>query len=421
MKMKQTLSAFAVLGTVAAFSACGGSGFDSGSGASSGAGEASAAAKQTPTAKEVSVLIGSSGDAETKAVTDAVAAWSKQSGIAGKVIVATDLTQQASQGFAAGTPADVIYTSTDAFAGWVKANNLYAYGDQLANSDDFYPSLKQAFTGADGKFYCAPKDFSTLQLVINDKLWKAAGLTDADHPKTWDDLATVGKKLTQGKVKGLTLAPEIQRVGVFLAQNGGGLVTDGTATANSDANVEALAWVKQAMADGWAATSADLGSGWGGEAFGKEQAAMVIEGNWIKGTMESDYADVDYTVVELPQGKTKGTLQYTNCWGVTAKSDNIGGAVSLVEFLTTKEQQLAFAKAFGVMPSIQSAKSDWSAANPTMTPFVNGVQYAQNLPAQVGAGDVISDLNAQLSQLKTKEPKAILDSVQANLEPVVAG
>lgn len=94
--------------------------------------------------------------------------------------------------------------------------------------------------GGSGKFYCAPKDFSTLQLVINDKLWKAAGLTEADYPKTWDDLATVGRKLTQGKVKGLTFSPEIQRVGAFLAQGGGGLVTDGKATANSKANVEAL-------------------------------------------------------------------------------------------------------------------------------------------------------------------------------------
>lgn len=78
--------------------------------------------------------------------------------------------------------------------------------------------------GGSGKFYCAPKDFSTLQLVINDKLWKAAGLTEADYPKTWDDLATVGRKLTQGKVKGLTFSPEIQRVGAFPAQGGGGLV-----------------------------------------------------------------------------------------------------------------------------------------------------------------------------------------------------
>ena len=32
--------------------------------------------------------------------------------------------------------------------------------------------------------------------------------------------------------------------------------------------------------------------------------------------------------------KNKGTLQYTNCWGVTAKGDNVGGAVDLVKYLT---------------------------------------------------------------------------------------
>ena len=38
------------------------------------------------------------------------------------------------------------------------------------------PKLVEAFT-IDGRFYCAPKDFSTLALVINNKLWKDAGLT----------------------------------------------------------------------------------------------------------------------------------------------------------------------------------------------------------------------------------------------------
>ncbi|GAA1397795.1 sugar ABC transporter substrate-binding protein [Luteococcus peritonei] len=416
-KTTRTTALLAAVCLPMALTACGGGGFDSGSGASA---SSSAEAKQTPTAKEVTVLIGSSGDAETKAVTEAVAAWSKQKGIPAKVQVAADLPQQAAQGFAADSPADVVYTATDVFASWVKAGNLYAYGDQLSNADDYYDGLKQAFT-SEGKFYCAPKDFSTLQLVINDKLWKEAGLTEADHPKTWEDLATVGKKLTKGKVKGLTFGPEIQRVGVFLAQNGGGLETDGKATANSEANVEALTWVKQAMADGWAAYSSDLGSGWGGEAFGKQQAAMVIEGNWITGALEGDFSDVDYTVVELPEGKTKGTLQYTNCWGVTAKGDNIGGAVDLVEHLTTTEQQLAFAKAFGVMPSRKSAKEQWTKDNPAMVPFINGADYAQNLPAEVGALDVIKDMNAQLGQLKTKEPKAILDGAQSNLEAIVAG
>lgn len=145
--------------------------------------------------------------------------------------------------------------------------------------------------------------------MINQDLWKKAGLTDADIPKTWEDLEKVGKKLTQGKVKGLTFGPEVQRLGVFMAQAGGGLVTDGKATANSEANVEGLDFVKKGMADGWMAYSSDLGAGWGGEAFGKGQAAMVIEGNWITGAMQGDYSDVKYTVAELPAGKAKGTLQ----------------------------------------------------------------------------------------------------------------
>lgn len=71
------------------------------------------------------------------------------------------------------------------------------------------------------------------------------------------------------------------------------------------------------------------------------------------------------------------------------------------------------------MPSLKSAKDQWSKENPAMVPFVNGADYAQNLPAEVGAQDVIKDMNAQLSQLKAKEPKAILDGVQTNLQAVI--
>lgn len=314
----------------------------------------------------------------------------------------------------------MLYVSTDALGNYSKAGNLLAYGDDLKNKDDFYPALREAFT-VDGKLMCAPKDFSTLQLIINTDLWQAAGLTEADHPKTWADLKAVSQKLTKDGVVGLAFGPEIQRIGVFLAQNGGGLVTDGKATANSDANVEALGFVKQGMTDGWMAYSSDLGAGWGGEALGKKMAAMVIEGNWITGAMKSDYSDVKYAAVELPAGKEKGTLQFTNCWGVSAKGDNTAGAQDLVTHLTSTEQQLAFAKAFGVMPSVKSAEAEWSKAIPEMAAFIKGAAYAQNLPAQVGAADVIKDFNSELSQLKSKEPKTILDQVQNNLQPVVEG
>jgi len=402
----------AALATAAALtlSACGG-GFSSTS--------STPAASQSANTNPISVLIGSSGDAETASVKSAVAAWSAKSGIQAEVKVASDLVQQATQGFAGGKPDDVLYVSTDQLAGWAKNGSLEAYGDQLSNKADFYPGLVQAFT-YDSKFYCAPKDFSTLALVINKSMWADAGLTDADVPTTWDQLSAVAKKLTKGKRVGLAFGPEIQRVGVFMAQAGGGLMSaDGKAQADAQANVDALTYVKGLLNDGTAAFSSDLGAGWGGEAFGKKMAAMVIEGNWITGAMTSTYPNVEYTVAELPAGVQKGTLQYTNCWGISADGDNKAAAISLVEFLTTTDQQLTFAKDFGVMPSVQSATAQYKTDNPTMVPFINGAEYAQNLPAMAGAADVIKEFNSQLAGLKTKDPKAILDDTQKNLQAIV--
>ena len=147
---------------------------------------------------------------------------------------------------------------------------------------------------------------------------------------------------------------------------------------------------------------------------------MVIEGNWITGALSNDYSSLEYTVAELPEGPGgKGTLQFTNCWGMAADSPNQQAALDLVEYLTSADSQLAFSEAFGPMPSIKSAASDWTAANETLKPFLAGAEYAQFPPNQAGSADVIADFNSQLESLKTADPKTILDSVQSNLEAVV--
>jgi multiple sugar transport system substrate-binding protein len=394
--------------------ACGGSGFeepadDAGTGATT---------ELTSSDDALSVLIASSGDAETDAVTEAVAAWSEDSGVAAEVQVASDLPQQLSQGFAAGSPPDLFYLSPDAIAGYAANGSLQPYGDLVANADDFYPSLVENFT-IDDTFYCAPKDFSTLALVINTELWEDAGLTDADLPTTWDELADVAKTLTTGDQVGLALSNEYQRLGVFMAEAGGGLVVDGEPVADSAGSVEGLEYVQTHLKGGTFAYAADLGSGWGGEAFGKEQAAMVVEGNWITGALSTDFPDVDYQVAELPAGPAgKGTLQFTNCWGMAADSPNQEAALDLVEHLTSTEQQLAFSEAFGPMPSIQSAASAWTDANPDLAAFLDGAEYAQFPPTWAGATDVVTDLNSQLESLETGDPQQILDDAQSNLEAI---
>ncbi len=86
-------------------SACGG-GFD----------QKSSAQQNTGGKAKLTILIGSSGDAETSAVKDAAKKWSDKSGNTAEVVVASDLAQQLGQGFAGGTPPDVFYADAAASA-----------------------------------------------------------------------------------------------------------------------------------------------------------------------------------------------------------------------------------------------------------------------------------------------------------------
>lgn len=420
--MKRRITRSLLMGTVAAAAAVALAGCGSGFGGSSNGGStpgASLSSSKDP----LTVLIGSSGDAETKAVTSAVSAWSQTSGSKATVIPANNLDQQLAQGFAAKKPADVFYLSTGSLPGYAANGSLLAYGDQLPSSlkSDFYPSLVKNFT-YNGKLYCAPKDFSTLQLIVNTDKWKAAGLTSADYPKTWDDLAAVAKKLTTGGTTGLVVSGQYERLGAFMVQAGSNLTNaDSTkVTANDPANVEALTYAQSLLKAGSMKFAADVGTGWGGEAFGKGLGAMTIEGNWISGAMSSDFPNIHYAVVPLPAGpKGQGTLQFTNCWGIAADSPNQKAALNLVEKLTSKEDQLQFAKAFGVMPSIQSAASTWKAEYPQFVPFLDAASYAQGTPTLKGVSNVITSLDGQIAQLKTTDPKTILDSAQSNLQALL--
>ncbi|WP_109210285.1 MULTISPECIES: extracellular solute-binding protein [Microbacterium] len=409
------LAAGALLVTGAlALTGCG-SGFDD----SEGTGGGAADGELTSSDEGLTILFGSSGDAETDAVTEAAQAWSEESGVEVEVKVATDQAQELSQGFAAGDPPDLFYLAPEFLAGYADNGSLVAYGDQLENKDDFYPSLVENFT-YDDQFYCAPKDFSTLALIINKGLWDAAGLTDDDIPTTWDELSTVAQTLTKDGVVGLSFGWEWQRIGTFMAQAGGGLVEDGEVIANSQENVDALTYVQEQMVAGTFAYAQDLGAGWGGEAFGKQLSAMTIEGNWITGAMTNDYPDVEYVVAELPEGPGgKGTLQFTNCWGMAADSPNQQAALDLVEYMTSADQQLAFSEAFGPMPSAQSAADQWTSANPTLAAFLAGADYAQGFPTYDGSSDAITDFNSQLQGLKDGDPQQILDTVQSNFEAIV--
>lgn len=404
--IRRTVLAAVAASALLATAACG-SGFDD-DGDDSGTQQGGSAALQ--------ILIGSSGQAETKAVQDAAAAWASSSGNTATVTPAQDLPQQLGQAFAGDTPPDVFYVDAARFADYASVGALEPYADKISNPDDFYESLRTTFTYQD-KFYCAPKDFSTLALQINTDLWTKAGLTDADVPTTWDQLTTVAQKIKAKGVVPLAIGETRDRVGAFMVQAGGWITNAGgtQATADSPENLQALRYVQGLLKQGLARYPSNLDVGWAGEAFGKGKAAMTIEGNWIKGGMQADFPNVKYTVHPLPAGpKGQGTLSFTNCWGIAAKSKFKDQAIKFVEAMSTVDQQMTFAKAFGVMPSRQSARDQYSQQFPADKPFIDGAEYAQGPVNAPKMDSVLADFDAGLLGLATGDPKALLARVQKN-------
>jgi multiple sugar transport system substrate-binding protein len=404
----------AAVGTLSLATACGGGGFSS-SGSS---------AKQQTGKATLNVLIASSGDAETAAVKSAAGAWSTKTGNTATVVAAQNMDQQLGQAFAANKAPDVFYLDAAKFADYASEGALYAYGDKAAGASDFYPSLKADFTYK-GTFYCAPKDFSTLALEINTAMWKKAGLTSADIPTTWAQLTSVSQKLKAG-LKGVTplvISTGHDRMDAFLVQAGGGLVDkSGAVTANSPANAMGLTYAQSLLKSGLLKFNTQVGAGWGGEAFGKGKAAMTIEGNWIEGAMKSDYPSVKYQIVPLPAGPAgKGTLEFTQCWGIPQSSKFKTQALDFVNAMTAADQQMAFAKAFGVMPSRQSDATAYTTAFPTDKVFLDGASYGVGPVNAPKLTSVLTDYDNQLTKLGSTTPAAILSRLQKNMQSAVGG
>ncbi|MET9179014.1 extracellular solute-binding protein [Kitasatospora aureofaciens] len=405
--------------TLAAAAACAALALGAVTGCSSSGGFGDPSAKQSSGANQnLTVLIATSGEAETAAVKAATADWARRTGNTVTVQIAANINQQLGQAFAGGNPPDLFYVNSDQFANYAKGGSLYAYGDRIPDADDFSEQLRKAFS-YQGKLTCLPKDSSTLGLAVNTDLWKQAGLTEADYPTSWQQLSDDAAKLTRDGVTGLVTAPDHQRLGALLKQAGGWITDPGQTamTADSPANKQALEFLQGMMKAGSAKYVSEVDAGWGGEALGKGKAAMTIEGNWLKGAMAKDYPGVPYKVLPLPAGPAgPGTLSFSNCWGIAAKSSHRAAGVDLVKHLTSADQQLEFAKAFGVMPSRTSALAAYAATYPESKAWVDGVAHAQPPVTVPGFNQVLTQFDTDLQSLRTGDPATILAALQRNGE-----
>ncbi len=298
---------------------------------------------------------------------------------------------------ASGAGPDVFYVDSFKMPDLIKAGALASVPTgALTDPNDIYPSLREVFTGADGKLVCPPKDFSTLALVYDADFLKSKGV---NPPTTWDELKAAAVKLTTDGRTGLVMGFEYPRVGTFMFQAGGAMTDSKISkmTVNSAENKAAFSYLSDLYKTKALQAPDEVGAGWAGEALGKQKAAMVIEGNWIVSFMKKDFPGVKAGFAELPSGpKGKGTFAFTVCYGVNKNSKNQAAAWKLVDALTNAEGSLNWTNAFNVMPAHASVADKWLAARPELKPFVNGAAYAHKFQFVPGFGDVQGEFNKGL-------------------------
>jgi multiple sugar transport system substrate-binding protein len=410
--MRYTRTTLAVASVAALALAGCGEGFDDGD-----------EAPPQQTGGSLTVMIGSSGEAETQAVQASAQRFTETTGTQVEVIPAQDLVQQLQQGFAGGEPPDVFYVSPDRFQLYAEGGSLFPYGDQITDVDDFYPALRQAFTYED-QLYCIPKDGGTHALVIDTDAWAEAGLTDADFPQTWDDLARVAAQLTTDDRVGLAFNGDYNAVGTFLLGGGGYYVNpEQTAvTADTPENIATLEFIMDNIEAGNFAFAADVEAGWGGEAFGTGKAAMTVEGAWIAGALDADWPDRNWQAVPMPAGPGGNAVgAFTNCWGIAQQSDNQTGAVELVRHFVQPAEQQAFMQAFGPTPSRISLEPWAAQEQPEKAAFAAGLTNSRTQVAIPGFDSVLTDFNAQLQAMALGDvtPQDALATLQENGEAVL--
>jgi multiple sugar transport system substrate-binding protein len=233
--------------------------------------------------------------------------------------------------FSARRPPDVFYVAAEDFADWVRQGVLepldpYAKRSKFS-SKPFFKGLLNSFKYR-GKIYGYPKDWSSLAMEINPRL-----LGGQPVPKTWGQLRSVAQKINVSGGKPICLSADWARLMAFVYQAGG---NGQFRSANSAAFRTAVNFYVNLIKDGLADTPDKLGSGWCGEAFGKEKVAIAFEGNWMLGYLKETFPNLRYTLAPMPKGKTRGNLAFTVSYAMARDSKVKPAAWTLLRYLTGK-------------------------------------------------------------------------------------
>ncbi|MBD2703113.1 ABC transporter substrate-binding protein [Spirosoma sp. BT702] len=285
------------------------------------------------------------------------------------------------------TAPDVFYLRGETAPSYMRFNvleplNQYA-ADTTFRIDDFYPALLKSFQKGD-TLYGVPKDFNPYVLFYNKAMFGEAGLTHP--PQNWKELEAFSRRMTKdtngdGKPDqyGLVLEPTIEMIMAFVYQNGGDFQKEDGTLGILDKNfLDALEYYVRLYRTGAATIPSDLSAKWNGECFGTKKCAMVISSGWLIPELRTNYNDVDWGVAELPVGRQKATIVFTNAYAMPKESIHKKDGWQIIDYLTSQDGLKSVVKQGLALPPRRSVAQNLGLYNdPVKRVFLQSAEFAR--------------------------------------------
>ena len=202
-----------------------------------------------------------------------------------------------------------------------------------------------------GKLYGLPSTAAPALFIINDDMWKKAGLLN--YPETWEEVYEDAKVLKAHGFMPLCIEiGNLYHITQYLLSFGGGW--DEGVNMNTEGNREALSYILKMFDEGLAVTEQDEGKSWSGEVFLDKKCAMVTGGTWYIGNLK-EAPDIHYRILPVP-GTDRGNEKTIHSYGFSVMngSQNKEAAQEAVKYMTRKEAQEIRMRITGDCPSLVS-------------------------------------------------------------------
>lgn len=309
----------------------------------------------------------------------------------------------------AGNGPDVLTYQPDGAKGFIDQGAFVStdefYADS-ANETDTYRENVVKDGEVDGTHYGVPMGHAPYSIYFNKAIFEAAGITEDQYPKSWDELASLAAKLTVDEngdgtpeQYGIALADkDAGYLPTFLQAAGTDLVVDGKANLTSNVSKETLTWIRDNFYAKKTSPS-NLSLVDAQTLFVSGKAAMFWIGPWIVNTAKDKGIETD--TFEMPKGpKEQVTNTAANYWYATSQIDGdenkTAAAYAWMKFFNSKENQIKWAVDANYPPNRTDITDEDIADNDFIVKISPYMDHTKLLLGSVPTGfaDVQAELNA---------------------------